>query len=127
MLLVMSRSLKNKRTLTNKINSNKVENNEQVVKKRKHLTIQSDINEETSNCDWKPLNWKNTLEDIRKMRKDVIAPVDDMGCDQAADLNESPEVCTYKIIIVEIKNNYNIVFIEFLHFLCFHNKYVHIQ
>lgn len=106
----MSRSLRNKRSLTSKINSNKVENNEQVVKKRKHLTIKSDINEETSNCDWKPLNWKNTLEDIRKMRKDVIAPVDDMGCDQAADLNESPEVYTYKIIMLK----YRIIIILFL-------------
>lgn len=101
MLLIMSRSLRNKHSLTNKIDSNKVEINVQVVKKRKHLTIESDTNEEISICEWKPLNWKNTLENIRKMREDVIAPVDDMGCDQAADLNELPEVYTYKILMLK--------------------------
>jgi len=88
----MLRSSKNKRSLTDKIVSNKVENNEQVVKKRKHLTIKSDTNEITSNSNWKPPNWEKTLDNIRKMRKDIVAPVDNMGCDQAADLNEPPEV-----------------------------------
>jgi len=88
----MLRSLRNKRSLTDKIGSNKVENNEQVVKKRKHLTIKSDTNEITSNSNWKPPNWEKTLDDIRKMRTDIVAPVDNMGCDQAADLNEPPEV-----------------------------------
>lgn len=89
----MSRSLRNKRSLTDKINSNVVETKERVVKKRKHLTIKSDSNDETSNSEWNPPNWKMTVENIRQMRKDNIAPVDDMGCDKAADLNESPEVC----------------------------------
>ncbi|XP_025202334.1 endonuclease III-like protein 1 [Melanaphis sacchari] len=91
-------SLRNKRSLTDKIGSNKVENNAQIVKKRKHLTIKSD-NEKTSNSDWKPPNWEKTLDNIRKMRKDIIAPVDNMGCDQAADLNESPEVIRYHVLI----------------------------
>jgi len=85
-------SLRIKRSLTDKIGSNKVENNAQVAKRRKHLTIKSDTNENTSNSDWKPPNWEKTLDNIRKMRKDNVAPVDNMGCDQAADLNESPEV-----------------------------------
>lgn len=89
----MSRSLRNKRSLTDKINSNVVETKERVVKKRKYLTIKSDSNDETSNSEWNPPNWKMTVENIRQMRKDNIAPVDDMGCDKAADLNESPEVC----------------------------------
>lgn len=88
----MLKSLRNKRSLTDKIDSNKVGNNDQVVKKRKHLTIKSDTNEITSNSNWKPPNWEKTLDDIRKMRKDIVAPVDNMGCDQAADLNEPPEV-----------------------------------
>lgn len=88
----MLRSLRNKRSLTDKIDSNKVGNNDQFVKKRKHLTIKSDTNEITSNSNWKPPNWEKTLDDIRKMRKDIVAPVDNMGCDQAADLNEPPEV-----------------------------------
>lgn len=97
--LKMSRSLRNKRTLTDKINSNAVETNERVVKKRKHLTIKTDSNEETSNPEWNPPDWKSTVENIRKMRKDTVAPVDDMGCDKAADLNESPEVCTHLLFV----------------------------
>ncbi|KAE9538094.1 hypothetical protein AGLY_006066 [Aphis glycines] len=92
-------SLRNKRSLTDKIGSNKVENNAQVTKKRRHLTIKSDANENNSNSDWKPPNWEKTLDNIRKMRKDNVAPVDNMGCDQAADLNESPEVIRYHVLI----------------------------
>ena len=97
----MLTSLRNKRSLTDKIVSNGVGNNAQVIKKRKHLTIKSDTNEITSISDWKPPNWVKTLDNIRKMRKEVVAPVDNMGCDQAADINEPPEVRThnvYKII-----------------------------
>jgi endonuclease-3 len=93
-------SSRNKRSLTDKIDSNGGKSNAQVIKKRKHLTIKSDTNEETSNVDWYPANWQKTLENIRKMRKDVVAPVDDMGCDQVADLNERPEVYNYKIITI---------------------------
>jgi len=103
-----------KRSLTDKIGTNKVENNAQVVKKRKHLTIKSDTNtdtnEKTSNSVWKPPNWEKTLHNIRKMRNDIVAPVDNMGCDKAADQNEPPEVWThylYKIIfftyLIELK------------------------
>lgn len=98
----MSILLKNKRSLTDKIDSNKLENIEKVVKKRKHLTVKSTTTnkEKSSSSDWNPPNWKQTIENIRIMRKDVIAPVDEMGCDQAADLNESPEVCIINKIIV---------------------------
>lgn len=86
-------SSRNKRSLTEKIDSNGKRSNTQVVSKRKHLTIKSDTIEETSKyVEWSPPNWKKTIENIRKMRKDIVAPVDDMGCDQAADLNEPPEV-----------------------------------
>lgn len=89
----MSKSLRNKRSLSDKIDSNVVRTDENVVKKRKHLTIKTDSNDETSNSEWNPPNWKMTVENIRKMRKDNIAPVDDMGCDKVADSKESPEVC----------------------------------
>jgi len=91
----MAKSLNNKRCLTNKIDSNKLENNN-LVKKRKHLTVQSNTDSlvapETLDSDWYPPNWTETFEAIRKMRKDFVAPVDNMGCDQAANSNESPEV-----------------------------------
>jgi len=43
------------------------------------------------------------------MRKDIIAPVDDMGCDQAADLNALPEVYTLSIYYLQnlFKHNIN--------------------
>lgn len=100
MLSFAMSTLRNKRSLTNKIDSNKIENNQQVDKKRKYLSIKSNANGEDENesIGWNPPNWIETLENIRKMRKDVIAPVDEMGCDKTADLNEPPEVC--------IHNNY---------------------
>lgn len=78
--------------MTSNIDSNKLENNNLVVKKRKHLAIQSNAAPETLDSDWHPPNWTKTLEAIRKMRKEFVAPVDDMGCDQAANSDESPEV-----------------------------------
>ncbi|XP_058061599.1 endonuclease III-like protein 1 [Anopheles bellator] len=33
---------------------------------------------------WEPVNWRQTLENIRQMRRDTPAPVDTMGCDQFA-------------------------------------------
>jgi len=103
---VMSRSSMNKRSLTNKIDSNKVERDQNVVKKRKHLTVKSD--DETSSSNWKPPDWETTIQNIRKMRKDIVAPVDDMGCDQAADMNESPEVCARAHVIRHITNTHNV-------------------
>lgn len=105
---VMSMSLRNKRSLTDKIDSNKSENAEKFVKKRKHLTVKSTTtnNGETSSTDvWSPPDWKQTVENIRKMRKDVVAPVDEMGCDQAADTNESPEVYLFLCILCAMNNN----------------------
>jgi len=93
----MSRSLTKKHSLTDKIDSNKVEDTERVVKKRRHLSIKSD--DDTSDSGWKPPDWEKTLRYIREMRKYVIAPVDDMGCDRAADMNESPEVIRYHILV----------------------------
>jgi len=93
---------RNKRSLTNKIDSNKVDHNDETVKKRKHLTITSD----TSNSDWKPPDWEKTLRNIRKMRKDIVAPVDDMGCDRAADMSESPEVCAHIHVVTTIFDLY---------------------
>lgn len=91
----MAKSLTNKRDLTNKIDANKLENHN-LVKKRKHLTIQSNTDSivapETLDSDWYPQNWIKTFEAIRKMRNDFVAPVDTMGCDQAANSDESPEV-----------------------------------
>lgn len=79
-------SLRSKRNL-----SEKIENNGLQVKKRKHITVQSE-NSENNSTDWKPPNWERTIDNIRRMRQDNTAPVDKMGCDKTADLNEPPEV-----------------------------------
>lgn len=107
----MSRSLRDKRSLSDKINSNKGTNSVPVVKKRKHLSVKSDTDEEIPNSTWNPPSWNQTLENIRKMRKDVVAPVDNMGCDQAADRDESPEVYTYLRYLNNIDKNKNTIYI----------------
>lgn len=89
---VMSKTRKDVQSLSDKIDSNKPEGRSPVVKKRRHLTVKSDSNGDTAATQWNPPNWNETLEAIRKMRRDFVAPVDNMGCDQAADTNEPPEV-----------------------------------
>lgn len=37
--------------------------------------------------------WRRDVELIRKMRKDMIAPVDTMGCHKLADPLAAPPVC----------------------------------
>lgn len=34
---------------------------------------------------WVPVNWEETLENIRKMRREQSAPVDTMGCHKCSD------------------------------------------
>lgn len=96
MMTSVTRMTNNKRSssLTEKIDSNRA-----AGKKRKHLTIVSDAaaaddGETTPDAGWSPPDWMATVDRIRKMREDVVAPVDEMGCDQAADLTEPPEVCS---------------------------------
>ncbi|KAJ6621568.1 Endonuclease III-like protein 1 [Pseudolycoriella hygida] len=48
---------------------------------------------------WEPKNWRQTLENIRKMRKDQIAPVDAMGCDKCHDENADEKTQRYHILI----------------------------
>ncbi|KAF6203527.1 hypothetical protein GE061_001858 [Apolygus lucorum] len=51
------------------------------------------------NCDWFPANWEKTLDNIRKMRKEVEAPVDSMGCDMCHDKTTSPKIQRYQILV----------------------------
>ncbi|XP_050436853.1 endonuclease III-like protein 1 [Adelges cooleyi] len=96
----MSMGLRGKRTLSSKIEINKDEISVQdTKKKRKHLTIKADP-DKNSNCSvWEPSNWQQVIDYVRTMRQDLPAPVDDMGCDQAADRNEAPEVIRFHILI----------------------------
>lgn len=47
-----------------------------------------------------PSNWENVYESVREMRKNVIAPVDTMGCETLAEKNISPRV---GLIILQLK------------------------
>ncbi len=73
-----------------------------VKKRKKPVQISYEAAEETENREsvyfaaknakWEPVDWKLTLENIRKMRSNFDAPVDGMGCEKCVDTNEPPEV-----------------------------------
>lgn len=48
---------------------------------------------------WMPENWELVLNNIREMRKNMDAPVDTMGCDVSHDLNLSPEIRRYQVLV----------------------------
>lgn len=48
---------------------------------------------------WSPQNWKQTLENIRTMRKDSTAPVDEMGCHKCADPKANPLVYRFQSLV----------------------------
>jgi len=93
----MSDCPNNKRSWNDQIDFNNVDNNARDTKQRKHLTTKSDTNEkeDAPNSDWKPSNWEKKLQDIREMSKNIIAPVDYMGFNKAADSKVSIKVSTH--------------------------------
>ena len=48
---------------------------------------------------WMPKNWEALLENIRAMRKEEIAPVDEMGCHKCADPNVSKPIYRYQSLL----------------------------
>jgi len=48
---------------------------------------------------WEPKNWIQTLENIKKMRKDQTAPVDTMGCHKCHDDKADEKTQRYHILI----------------------------
>uniref|UniRef100_A0A1B6I1D0 Endonuclease III homolog n=1 Tax=Homalodisca liturata TaxID=320908 RepID=A0A1B6I1D0_9HEMI len=50
-------------------------------------------------CKWEPENWIQVLENIREMRKEKDAPVDDMGCDKCSDEDAPPQVIRYQVLV----------------------------
>ncbi|XP_066903113.1 endonuclease III-like protein 1 [Halyomorpha halys] len=56
-------------------------------------------NDVTKKDKWEPANWSLVLDNIREMRKDMDAPVDTMGCDVNYDLNLTPEVRRYHVLV----------------------------
>jgi endonuclease-3 len=54
----------------------------------------------TDNCSaWTPKNWQQQLENIREMRRDRNAAVDEQGCERTADVSASPEIQRYQILV----------------------------
>ncbi|XP_049799165.1 endonuclease III-like protein 1 isoform X2 [Schistocerca nitens] len=92
------------------------------VRKRSHLKINYEVGETSQYFDntqssqdivvtdahdadqakkgkWEPQNWQQILTNIREMRKNRDAPVDDMGCDKCMDEEADPEVMRYQSLI----------------------------
>lgn len=42
-----------------------------------------------------PPRWKEAYDAIKRMRENILAPVDTMGCDQAQLKEVDPKVCMY--------------------------------
>lgn len=69
---------------------------EEKKKKRAPVKIQSD---EAPKENWCPENWRATLENIRTMRKNRTAPVDDMGCHKCADPEDTPSNFRFQSLV----------------------------
>lgn len=77
------------------------------LKKRSPIKIKCDDdvkeieNEPSSknNGNWMPKNWEALLKNIREMRKDESAPVDEMGCHKCADTDASKPIFRYQSLL----------------------------
>ncbi|KAG2456194.1 NTH protein, partial [Polypterus senegalus] len=48
---------------------------------------------------WEPQSWERQLENIREMRKNKDAPVDQMGADKCFDRDATPKVMRYQVLM----------------------------
>lgn len=48
---------------------------------------------------WEPGNWRQQLENIREMRRNKDAPVDQMGAEKCFDSSAPPEVMRYQVLL----------------------------
>ncbi|XP_067390335.1 endonuclease III-like protein 1 isoform X2 [Emydura macquarii macquarii] len=48
---------------------------------------------------WEPRNWRQQLDNIREMRKNKDAPVDQMGAEKCFDSSAPPEVMRYQVLL----------------------------
>ncbi|UYV76295.1 hypothetical protein LAZ67_13003290 [Cordylochernes scorpioides] len=65
------------------------------LKKRRHIAIKVD----TANDKWEPPGWKETLENIRRMRSLKNAPVDTLGAHCCADRSADPKVSRFQTLV----------------------------
>ncbi|XP_054719874.1 endonuclease III-like protein 1 isoform X2 [Uloborus diversus] len=70
-----------------------------VVKSEKEAkTIKREV-ADIEDAAWEPDNWKEVWENILKMRKMYVAPVDSLGCEECPDKGVTPEVHRYQTLI----------------------------
>lgn len=48
---------------------------------------------------WEPENWKQVLDNVRKMRQETEAPVDTMGCDKCPDHSLPDKVVRFQLLV----------------------------
>lgn len=72
---------------------------EECEKKAESIEESADSKNVKDEKRWMPPNWETILENVKEMRKNKTAPVDDMGCHKCADPNASPSVSRYQSLI----------------------------
>ncbi|GFR22256.1 hypothetical protein TNCT_12052 [Trichonephila clavata] len=74
-----------------------VENN--AVKTEKAIKLKANQTVTDIEDGWEPENWRAVLDNILKMRKMYIAPVDSLGCEECPEKDIEPEVFRYQTLI----------------------------
>lgn len=62
----------------------------------KDLNVASTLNKQAK---WEPEDWMQILNNIRKMRKEIPAPVDTMGCHKCSDKDADPKTKRFHILV----------------------------
>ncbi|GFS28735.1 hypothetical protein NPIL_208531 [Nephila pilipes] len=74
-----------------------VENN--AVKTEKAIKLKTNQAVTDIEDGWEPENWREVLDNILKMRKMYVAPVDSLGCEECPEKGIKPEVFRYQTLI----------------------------
>ncbi|XP_035204420.1 endonuclease III-like protein 1 isoform X2 [Stegodyphus dumicola] len=79
----------------------KMEENK-ISKIKKEIKVENSENQVLADIEdsaWEPSNWKLVLDNILKMRKMYVAPVDSLGCEECPEEGATPEVFRYQTLI----------------------------
>ncbi|GFY41738.1 hypothetical protein TNIN_314221 [Trichonephila inaurata madagascariensis] len=89
----VSKSVKSKSPRKRKQVENTAVKIEKAIKLKANQTV-TDIED-----GWEPENWRVVLDNILKMRKMYVAPVDSLGCEECPEKDIEPEVFRYQTLI----------------------------
>lgn len=80
----------------NSVSPRKKKDTKEVAEIKQKVPV--DVND-IENGGWEPNNWKEVWENILKMRKLYVAPVDSLGCEECPEKGVTPEVnkCDFEI------------------------------